>query len=63
MKKYHTPEMRDSYAAAGEQIRKLADTAYQKKDFGEAGSLYNTLIESGIATRISPVRCRSTTII
>jgi len=49
--KNHAPEMRDNYSAAGEQIRKNADTAYQRKDFAEAGSIYNTLIESGISTR------------
>jgi tetratricopeptide (TPR) repeat protein len=47
----HTPEMRDNYSATGEQIRKTADMAYQRKDFAEAGNIYNTLIESGIITR------------
>ncbi len=49
--KKHAQEMRDNYSATGEQIRKIADTAYQRKDFAEAGSIYNTLIESGITTR------------
>ena len=49
--KNHTPEMRDKYTAAGEQIRKTADLAYQRRDFAEAGSIYNTLIESGITKR------------
>jgi tetratricopeptide (TPR) repeat protein len=49
--KKHTLDMRDNYSATGEQIRKTADTAYQRKDFAEAGSIYNTLIESGIVTR------------
>jgi len=47
----HTPEMRDKYIATGEQIRKTADLAYQRRDFAEAGSIYNTLIESGITKR------------
>jgi tetratricopeptide (TPR) repeat protein len=45
------PDMRDSYSATGEKIRKTADAAFQRKDFAEAGSIYNTLIESGIVTR------------
>jgi len=49
--KYHYPEMSSSYARTGERIRNAADTAYQKKDFAEAGSIYNTLFESGITTR------------
>jgi tetratricopeptide (TPR) repeat protein len=49
--KNHGPEMRDNYSAAGEQIRKTADMAYQRNDFAEAGNIYNTLIESGIMTR------------
>jgi tetratricopeptide (TPR) repeat protein len=49
--KKHTPDMRDNYSATGEQIRKTADAAFQRKDFAEAGSIYNTLIESGIVTR------------
>jgi tetratricopeptide (TPR) repeat protein len=49
--KYHYPDMRGSYAGAGGQIRKIADAAYQKKDFAEAGNVYNTLFESGITTR------------
>ena len=49
--KNHTPEMRDKYTATGEQIRKTADLAYQRRDFAEAGSIYNTLIESGITKR------------
>jgi tetratricopeptide (TPR) repeat protein len=47
----HTPEMRDNYSSSGEQIRKTADLAYQRRDFAEAGSIYNTLIESGITKR------------
>jgi len=49
--KYHYPDMRGSYARAGDQIRKSADAMYQKKDFAEAGTVYNTLFESGITTR------------
>lgn len=49
--KNHTPEMRDKYSATGEQIRKTADLAYQRRDFAEAGNIYNTLIESGITKR------------
>ena len=49
--KNHTPEMRDKYTAAGEQIRKTADLAYQRRDFAEAGTIYNTLIESGITNQ------------
>lgn len=49
--KKHTQDMRDNYSATGEQIRKTADMAFQRKDFAEAGNIYNTLIESGILTR------------
>ena len=49
--KYHYPDMRGSYAGAGEQIRKTADATYQKKDFAEAGNIFNTLFESGITAR------------
>lgn len=49
--KYHYTDMRSGYARTGDQIRKSADAAYQRKDFAEAGSLYNTLFESGITTR------------
>ena len=49
--KKHTPDMRDNYSATGEQIRKTADAAFQRKDFAEAGNIYNTLIESGILER------------
>jgi tetratricopeptide (TPR) repeat protein len=49
--RYHYPGMRSGYARAAEQIRSTADAAYQKKDFVEAGSIYDTLFESGITTR------------
>jgi tetratricopeptide (TPR) repeat protein len=49
--RYHYAGMRSSYARTAEQIRNTADAAYQKKDFAEAGSIYNTLFESGITTR------------
>ena len=49
--KKHAPDMRDNYSAIGEQILKKADAAFQRKNFAEAGSIYNTLIESGIVTR------------
>jgi len=48
--KKHAQELRDNYSATGEQIRKIADTAYQRKDFAGAGSIYNMLLESGILT-------------
>ncbi len=49
--KYHLRGMRQGYARMGEQIILAADTAYQKKDFAEAGSIYRSLFESGITTR------------
>jgi tetratricopeptide (TPR) repeat protein len=49
--KYHSGEMRDSYAGTGEQIWKIAESAYQRKDFAEAGAVYSALLESGITTR------------
>jgi tetratricopeptide (TPR) repeat protein len=49
--KYHYPELSSSYARTGDRLRNAADTAYQKKDFAEAGSIYNTLFENGITTR------------
>ena len=49
--KYHYRGMSAGYAGTGEQIRSAADAAYQRKDFPEAGSIYNILFESGITTR------------
>jgi tetratricopeptide (TPR) repeat protein len=49
--RYHYSGMRSSYARTAEQIRNAADADYQKKDFAEAGSIYDTLFESGITTR------------
>lgn len=49
--RYHYSGLRRSYATAAEHVRKAADIAYQKKDFAEAGKIYNTLFESGITTR------------
>ncbi len=49
--KYHLRGMRQGYARMGEQIVLAADTAYQKRDFAEAGSVYRALFESGITTR------------
>jgi tetratricopeptide (TPR) repeat protein len=49
--RYHYTGMRSNYARTAEQIRTTADTAYQKKDFAEAGSIYKMLFESGITTR------------
>jgi len=46
--KYHTPEIRENYSSAGESIRKTADLTYEKRDFAEAGAIYNQLSESGI---------------
>ncbi len=47
----HTLEMRDNYSGTADQIMKAADAAFQRKDFAEAGNIYNTLIESGVLTR------------
>jgi tetratricopeptide (TPR) repeat protein len=49
--KNHSPEIRDNYAVAGEQIWKIAESAYQRKAFAEAGAVYNALLESGITTQ------------
>jgi tetratricopeptide (TPR) repeat protein len=49
--RYHYRGMRSSYARTADQIGNAADTAYQKKDYEQAGSIYNTLFESGITTR------------
>jgi len=46
----HTLEMRDNYSGTADQIMKAADAAFQRKDFTEAGNIYNTLIESGVLT-------------
>jgi tetratricopeptide (TPR) repeat protein len=35
----------------GEQILFVADAAFRKKEFAEAGTSYNILFESGITTR------------
>lgn len=49
--KYHHPGLRRGYARMGEQIRRAADTAYQRGEVAEAGIDYNILFESGITTR------------
>ncbi len=49
--KYHLRGLRQGYARLGEQIMDISDTAYQRKDFAEAGSSYRNLFESGITTR------------
>jgi tetratricopeptide (TPR) repeat protein len=49
--KYHHPSLRYHYAGTGEQIRKAADAAYQRRAFADAGSVYLVLFESGITTR------------
>jgi tetratricopeptide (TPR) repeat protein len=49
--KHHLRGLRQGYARMGEQIVLASDTAYQKKDFAEAGSAYRILFESGITTR------------
>ncbi len=49
--KNHLRGLRQGYARLGEQIMNISDTAYQRKDYAEAGSSYRTLYESGITTR------------
>jgi tetratricopeptide (TPR) repeat protein len=49
--KHHLRGLRQGYARMGEQIVLASDTAYQKKEFVEAGSAYRILFESGITTR------------
>ncbi len=49
--KYHLRGLRQGYARLGEQILSASDTANQRGDFAEAGSIYWTLFESGITTR------------
>jgi tetratricopeptide (TPR) repeat protein len=49
--RYHYSGMRSSYARTAEQIKNAADTSYQKKDYADAGSIYDILFESGITTR------------
>jgi tetratricopeptide (TPR) repeat protein len=49
--RYHLRGLRQGYTRMGEQVVLAADTAYQKQDFAEAGSIYRALFESGITTR------------
>ncbi len=49
--RHHLRDLRQGYARMGEQVVMAADTAYETKDFAEAGSVYRVLFESGITTR------------
>jgi len=49
--KYHDAGLRRGYARLGEQTKAVADTWFQAGNFGEAGSAYRNLFESGITTR------------
>lgn len=49
--KYHYSAMRAPYAGTAEQIRNAADAAYQKKDFADAGNIYQALYDSRVTTR------------
>jgi len=49
--KYHEAGLRRGYAKLGEQTKVAADTWFQAGNFGEAGSAYRNLFESGITTR------------
>jgi tetratricopeptide (TPR) repeat protein len=49
--KYHTADLRRGYARLGEQTKAAADAWFQAGNFGEAGSAYRNLFESGITTR------------
>jgi len=49
--KYHDAGLRRGYIRLGEQTKAAADTWFQAENFGEAGSAYRNLFESGITTR------------
>ncbi len=49
--KYHDAGLRRGYARLGEQTKAAADAWFQMGNFGEAGSAYRNLFESGITTR------------
>jgi len=49
--KYHLKGLRRGYVKLSEQIRNMADAAYQRKDFAEAGNNYHILFENGVTTR------------
>jgi tetratricopeptide (TPR) repeat protein len=49
--KYHDAGLRRGYARLGEQTKSAADTWFQTGNFGDAGSAYRNLFESGITTR------------
>ena len=48
---HHHMGLRRGYAKLGEQIKAVADTSYQKKNYSEAGTTYRVMFESGITTR------------
>ncbi len=49
--KYHDSGLRRGYIRLGEQTKAAADVWFQMRNFGEAGSVYRNLFESGITTR------------
>ncbi len=49
--RHHLKGLKQGYARMGEQVVNAADTAYQKNEFAEAGSIFRVLFESGITTR------------
>jgi tetratricopeptide (TPR) repeat protein len=49
--KHHDADLRRGYAKLGEQTKAAADEWFQMGNFGEAGSAYRNLFESGITTR------------
>ncbi len=50
--KCHDPGLIEGYRADGERIREAADRAYDRKNFGGAGTIYRELLSSAIATDI-----------
>ncbi len=50
-KYHHSPGLRRGYKKLGEQIKSIADTAYQSGEVAKAGIDYSILLESSIATR------------
>ncbi len=47
----YRPELRGRYIAAGEKVRIIADAAFQKNDYAEAGSIYQVLVKSNITAK------------
>jgi len=47
----HDPALQHQYVRTGDRIRSVADAAFQRERFSQAGGIYRVLLESGITGR------------